>query len=178
MFTPKTNCPVPFDQQPLNEYLLLKSSCLFSWSISPKRSFVLGLFSFFVLLGLVPSIIFCILMPFNNFYKVLLSDLLIDNIILFFLLVRVYLGWSYILKRLLSATVFYEESGWYDGQVWVKTSEYLMQDRLVGLYQVMPFVLRIKYVSILILFNFGLIYFLKFLLDNYNYILYNTLVAG
>nr|YP_009396625.1 hypothetical protein [Vertebrata australis]ARW65811.1 hypothetical protein [Vertebrata australis] len=178
MFTPKTNCPVPFDQQPLNEYLLLKRSWLFSWSVAPQSSFISGLFSFFILLGLIPSIIFYILMPLNNFYQFLLSDLFIDNIIIFFLLVRIYLGWSYILKRLLSATVFYEESGWYDGQVWVKTSEYLMQDRLVGLYQVMPFVLRIKYVFIIVLFNFGFIYFLKFLLDNSNYILYNTSVAG
>nr|YP_009395608.1 hypothetical protein [Vertebrata isogona]ARW64559.1 hypothetical protein [Vertebrata isogona] len=178
MFTPKTNCPVPFDQQPLNEYLLLKRSWLFSWSMSPQKSFILGLFSFFILLGFLPSIIFYVLSPLKNFYQVLLLDLLIDNIMISFLLVRIYLGWSYVLKRLLSATVFYEESGWYDGQVWVKTSEYLMQDRLVGLYQVMPFIVRIKYVFIAILFNFGFIYFLKFLLDNYNDILYNTSVAG
>lgn len=178
MFTPKTNCPVPFEQQPLNEYLLLKRSWLFSWSISSRRSFILGLFSFFILLGFLPSIIFYILMRLENFYKVLLLDLLIDNVIIFFLSVRIYLGLSYILKRLLSAIVFYEESGWYDGQVWVKTSDYLMQDRLIGLYQVMPFILRIKYLFIAILFNFGLIYFLKFLLDNYSYILYNTSVAG
>ncbi len=38
--------------------------------------------------------------------------------------------------RLLSATVEYEETGWYDGQVWVKTPQMLMRDRLLGTYQV------------------------------------------
>jgi Conserved in the green lineage and diatoms 27 len=30
---------------------------------------------------------------------------------------RIYLGWSYVGDRLLSAAVEYEETGWYDGQV-------------------------------------------------------------
>jgi hypothetical protein len=30
---------------------------------------------------------------------------------------RLYLGWAYIGNRLFSATVEYEETGWYDGQV-------------------------------------------------------------
>ncbi|AQK88058.1 hypothetical protein ZEAMMB73_Zm00001d038853 [Zea mays] len=30
---------------------------------------------------------------------------------------RMYLGWAYVGNRLLSATVEYEETGWYDGQV-------------------------------------------------------------
>lgn len=32
-------------------------------------------------------------------------------------------GWSYVGDRLLSAVVPYEESGWYDGQMWVKPPE-------------------------------------------------------
>ena len=34
------------------------------------------------------------------------------------LLVRQWLGWTYVHRRLLSERVEYEESGWYDGQVW------------------------------------------------------------
>ena len=30
----------------------------------------------------------------------------------------------------MEATVPYEESGWYDGQVWIKPPEILIQDRL------------------------------------------------
>nr|QVQ56765.1 hypothetical protein [Erythrocystis saccata] len=167
MFTSKTNCPVPFEQQPLNEYLLLKKSCLFSWSMSSKKSFLYGfLFLFFIFTPLM-TLTLKFFLPIYNFYYSLIINLLISNIIVFLLLIRIYLGWSYILKRLLSATVFYEESGWYDGQIWIKTSDYLMQDRLVGLYQVMPFIVRIKYSFLFTLINFICIYFLNFLLDNY-----------
>lgn len=61
-----------------------------------------------------------------------------------FILIRLYLGWSYVVKRLMSATVFYEESGWYDGQIWVKPSEILLKDRFIGLYEVFPLLNKIK----------------------------------
>ena len=117
MFTAKTNCPVPFEQQPLNEYLLLKRSWLFSWSISSKKNFVFGLLFLFLVFGPILSCICRIVIPMYDFYNNLLLNLFIIDLIVFLLLVRIYLGWSYILKRLLSAIVFYEESGWYDGQI-------------------------------------------------------------
>ena len=38
--------------------------------------------------------------------------------------------------RLLSAAVEYEETGWYDGQLFVKPPEVLARDRLLGSYEV------------------------------------------
>ena len=35
----------------------------------------------------------------------------------------------------MQATVAYEESGWYDGQIWVKTPEILIKDKLAGQYK-------------------------------------------
>lgn len=58
--------------------------------------------------------------------------------------VRMYLGWAYVGNRLLSATVEYEETGWYDGQVWVKTAEILARDRLLGSFSVKPVLSRLK----------------------------------
>ena len=49
---------------------------------------------------------------------------------------RIYLGWAYVGDRLLSAAVEYEETGWYDGQVFVKPPEVLARDRLLGSYEV------------------------------------------
>jgi hypothetical protein len=63
-------------------------------------------------------------------------------LILFFL--RIYLGWEYVYKRLTKATVAYEESGWYDGQVWVKTPDVLMKDRVIADYILFPILKRIK----------------------------------
>nr|YP_010619877.1 hypothetical protein PNW48_pgp081 [Symphyocladia marchantioides]WAX03890.1 hypothetical protein [Symphyocladia marchantioides] len=157
MFSKKNNCPVPFDQQPLNEYLSLRDSFLFSWSISSKNSFICGFVLLFIFLFIFFSISLLLFSNVSNFSQLFLLDLLFSNIVIFFLFIRLYLGWSYIIKRLMSATVFYEESGWYDGQIWVKTSDYLVQDRLVGAYQVMPFILRIKYSCISVLLNFFII---------------------
>nr|YP_009393330.1 hypothetical protein [Symphyocladiella dendroidea]ARW61892.1 hypothetical protein [Symphyocladiella dendroidea] len=158
MFSKKSNCPVPFDQQPLNEYLSLKDSFLFSWSISPQSSFIFGFLLLFIVLFVFFSVSFVLFSNVSDFSQLFLLDFLFSNVVIFLLFIRLYLGWSYIVKRLMSATVFYEESGWYDGQVWIKTSDDLVQDRLVGVYQVMPFILRIKYICISIFFNFFAIY--------------------
>ena len=88
-----------------------------------------------------------------NTLQVFLLSFAISNVVLILPFIRLYLGWSYIAKRLLSATIFYEESGWYDGQMWVKTSDYLMQDRLVGLYEVMPFIIRIRLTFLVLFLN-------------------------
>nr|YP_009313931.1 Hypothetical protein ycf36 [Hommersandiophycus borowitzkae]SCW22185.1 Hypothetical protein ycf36 [Hommersandiophycus borowitzkae] len=138
-------CPVPFDQQPLNEYKTLKQSFLFQSSTMELPKFILRLliiFVAFVLLGLATSFISM------NTNKISLStisyNILFSLLSLEVLLIRLYLGWSYILKRLSSASVFYEESGWYDGQLWIKNVDMLTQDRLVGLYQVQPIIVRIQ----------------------------------
>jgi hypothetical protein len=59
-------------------------------------------------------------------------------LLLLLVLIRLYLGWSYVSSRLMDANVFYEESGWYDGQTWVKPAEVLARDRLVVSYQIQP----------------------------------------
>ena len=53
-------------------------------------------------------------------------------------------SWDYVRNRLLSANIEYEESGWYDGQVYVKTPEMLAKDRLDGTYVCGPVVERCK----------------------------------
>jgi hypothetical protein len=55
-----------------------------------------------------------------------------------------YLGWRYVRDRLWSPTIFYEESGWYDGQAWTKTPELLARDRLVVNYQLRPILTRLS----------------------------------
>ncbi|KAK4584815.1 hypothetical protein RGQ29_022486 [Quercus rubra] len=60
------------------------------------------------------------------------------------IVLRIYLGWSYVGDRLLSAVIPYEESGWYDGQMWVKPPEVLARDRLLGSYKVKPVIKFLK----------------------------------
>lgn len=66
------------------------------------------------------------------------------SLFLCLVLLRLYLGWAYISSRLSDGTVFYEESGWYDGQTWSKPLEVQTQDRLVVTYEVQPLLKRLK----------------------------------
>nr|YP_009314135.1 Hypothetical protein ycf36 [Izziella formosana]SCW22389.1 Hypothetical protein ycf36 [Izziella formosana] len=145
MSSQKKVCPVPFDQQPLNEYKALRESPLFASSAMEFPVFIARLAIVFFMI-----LLFCLAINIMSVnirqislntvgYTILCSLLSIE-----LLLVRLYLGWSYVLKRLFSASIFYEESGWYDGQLWVKTVDILTQDRLVGIYQVQPLIKRIK----------------------------------
>ncbi len=60
-------------------------------------------------------------------------------------LTRLYLGWLYVRDRLYSTTVFYEESGWYDGQTWIKPQEVLTRDRLIVTYDIKPILQRLQF---------------------------------
>jgi hypothetical protein len=52
-------------------------------------------------------------------------------------------GWSHVRQRLDSAKIFYEESGWYDGQTWEKPEADLAKDRLLVTYEIKPVLNRL-----------------------------------
>jgi len=146
MFISKDICPIPFDQQPINEYLALKESCFFSWVTLAVNKYLQTILVIFIVLFLIVSPVIFFSWPYSIFnFRFICLDLIIVTFIINMILVRLYLGWSYVMKRLLSATVFYEESGWYDGQLWIKTAEIMTKDRLVGLYELNPCMTRISY---------------------------------
>jgi len=152
----KNQCPVPFDQQPLNEYFALKNSWLFASSTYDLSIYVLFVMRLFIILFII-ILFFISIFSSLNLFKNILIDFLVVHLLLICLSIRLYLGWSYVIKRLLSASIFYEESGWYDGQVWIKTSDILMQDRLIGLYQVGPSITKVKYTFFFFAISFSLI---------------------
>nr|YP_010198632.1 hypothetical protein LK037_pgp057 [Gracilaria pacifica]UAD87048.1 hypothetical protein [Gracilaria pacifica] len=158
----KKICPVPFDQQPLNEYFALKASWFFSWSTLSLDKYCIKLFTIFVFIFIILMCSFVyIVSKTYSIWKLVILNIFIATFILLLIFVRLYLGWSYIVKRLISATIFYEESGWYDGQLWIKNPEALTQDRLVALYEVTPFLFRAKYgliVSLALLFLEKIVY--------------------
>ena len=139
----KNLCPVPFDQQPLNEFYALKNSCFFSFFGFKLSKYIYGIAIICLMLAFVltPLVLATIKFSWNVF---LITELCCVICLLSLILIRLYLGWSYIVYRLFSATIFYEESGWYDGQIWVKTPEMLTKDRLIGTYYVLPLLKRIK----------------------------------
>ena len=143
MIVSRDLCPVPFDQQPLNEFYALKQNCFFSFFGFKLRQYIYGLSKICLILFVLctPLILASIKFSWEQF---ILDEFLCTVLLLSLVLIRLYLGWSYIVHRLFSATIFYEESGWYDGQLWIKSPEMLTKDRLIGTYYVLPLLKRIK----------------------------------
>lgn len=139
-----SHCPVPFEQQPLNEYQELKESWFFSWATIALPQYVRTLlwiwFWSWTIAGPIAAASFP---PAKHPAQFALTGTAGASLFLSLVLVRLYLGWTYIQSRLFNATVFYEESGWYDGQLWAKPPEMLAQDRLVVTYQIQPILKRL-----------------------------------
>jgi hypothetical protein len=152
-----SDCPVPAEQQPINEYQELRESWFFSWgTLDLQRYFRkiawIWLWSWLIA-GPVAASSF---LPKKYLGQFLLCGAAGASIVVAFTLLRLYLGWSYVCDRLQKETVLYEESGWYDGQTWTKTPEVLTRDRLLVTYQVQPILQRLKRTFALLAILFGI----------------------
>ena len=156
----KFSCPVPKEQRPINEYMQLVQSNFFNWPILEtslyKKKIIQVFFSCFILILPVSSLFFNLTQSPVKFFVV---NLITSDILFLFIIVRLILGWNYIKERLYNPTVFYEESGWYDGRIWVKSKNILVQDRLIHAYQVLPAIKKLNQ-TLLIGFCFLLIFIL------------------
>ncbi|KAF5197905.1 Conserved in the green lineage and diatoms 27 protein [Thalictrum thalictroides] len=143
---PGLEVEVPFEQRPVNEYSSLKDGPLYSWGeLSPGQFFVriggLWLVTFTVLGIPIAAASFN---PSREPLRFLLAAGTGTLFLVALVVLRIYLGWSYVGDRLLSAVIPYEETGWYDGQMWVKPPEVLARDRLLGSYKVKPVIKLLK----------------------------------
>ncbi len=137
-------CPVPAEQQPLNEYQDLRESWFFRWGVVPLRAYLTTIAWVWGLSSLISVPVAAASFPPLKYpTHFALSAAAGSGLIVLFLLVRLYLGWVYVRDRLRNETISYEESGWYDGQMWQKTPTMLSQDRLVADYQVKPILQRL-----------------------------------
>ena len=131
-------CPVPRDQQPTNEFIELSKSVIFSWP-KTKKSLILVLTKFWV----GAFILFIVISSGSIYFK---TSLLKYILLSFFcslsipllISIRLYLGWNHVFKRLTSERVEYEESGWYDGQVWIKPLVLREKESLIASIEVKP----------------------------------------
>ncbi|KAK6129536.1 hypothetical protein DH2020_036721 [Rehmannia glutinosa] len=164
---PETDCPVPLDQQPINEYQALSNSFPFSWASGDiveycSRLFVTG--ACFALFVGLPVCWFGSVGPKSEPIRLVLGAASSGLFVVILAVVRMYLGWAYVGNRLLSATVEYEETGWYDGQIWVKTAEVLARDRLLGSFSVKPVLGRLK--NTLLVLGTSLLFWIVILIDS------------
>ena len=134
----QSKCPVPREQQPTNEFIELSKSKIFSWP-KTKKSLILILIKFWV----GAFVLFLVISSGSVYFK---TSLLKYTLLSFFsslsipllISVRLYLGWNHIFKRLISEKVEYEESGWYDGQVWEKPLVLREKESLIASIEVKP----------------------------------------
>ncbi|MEM7594248.1 MAG: CGLD27 family protein [Cyanobacteria bacterium P01_A01_bin.83] len=138
-------CPVPQEQQPIYEYEQLKESWLFNWGILATGKYVRKIIwvSFWSLLIVAP-LSMSIYTPIKNPWELVLSSIIGVALLTGLFLSRIYLGWQYVKNRLKSDRIFYEESGWYDGQTWLKPSTMLNRDRLIVSYEIEPIMARLQ----------------------------------
>ncbi|MBR8828865.1 MAG: CGLD27 family protein [Gomphosphaeria aponina SAG 52.96 = DSM 107014] len=140
-------CPVPQEQQPINEYEQLKESWFFRLPTLEQYWQKLGwvLAWGWIIFGVIASGSFN---PEKKPVMFALSATLGAGFFVCLVQLRLYLGWYYIGTRLREEKVFYEESGWYDGQIWEKPPAVITRDRLIASYQVDPILARIRQSSL------------------------------
>jgi len=134
----ESKCPVPREQQPTNEFIELSKSKIFSWP-KTKKSLILILIKFWV----GAFVLFLVISSGSVYFK---TSLLKYILLSFFsslsipllISIRLYLGWNHIFNRLISEKVEYEESGWYDGQVWEKPLGLKEKESLIASIEVKP----------------------------------------
>jgi hypothetical protein len=138
-------CPVPPEQRPLREYEQLRQSWFFVWPAETLSGLLRPLaISWLMVLPVTLVVASGSWVLRHDPTRLALSGAVAAIALPVLLLVRQWLGWSYVHRRLVSERVEYEESGWYDGQVWEKPLAWRQQDLLVATHQVRPVLLRLQ----------------------------------
>jgi len=137
-FMNDSKCPVPKDQQPTNEFIELSKSTIFSWP-KTKKSLILVLINFW----LGTFILFLIISSGSIYFKTYILKYILLSFfsslsVPLLVSIRLYLGWNHVFKRLTSERIEYEESGWYDGQIWVKPLVLKEKESLIASVEVKP----------------------------------------
>tara|TARA_Y100001978_G_scaffold11268_1_gene9107 strand:+ start:274 stop:774 length:501 start_codon:yes stop_codon:yes gene_type:complete len=156
-----SKCPVPKEQQPTNEFLELSNSKLFALAKTNKKFSII-----LITIWLIAFLIFLVISSGSTYF----DDYLLKYIFLSFfgslsipllMTIRLLLGWRHIYKRLTSEIIEYEESGWYDGQIWIKPIQLKEKESLIASLEVKPILKNLTQVtSIIISFIlFGILIF-------------------
>ena len=137
-FMNDSKCPVPREQQPTNEYIELSKSIIFSWP-KTKKSLISVLIKFWA----GTFVLFIFISSGSIYFKTYLLKYIILSFfsslsIPFLITIRLYIGWKHVFERLTSEKVEYEESGWYDGQVWIKPVILKEKESLIASIEVKP----------------------------------------
>ena len=156
-----SKCPVPKEQQPTNEFLELSNSKLFALPKSSKKFSIILISTW-----LVAFLIFLVISTGSTYFHTYLLKYIVLSFfgslsVPLLITIRLFLGWTHIYKRLTSEIIEYEESGWYDGQIWIKPIELKEKETLIASIEVKPILKNLKQVTAIIvsLILFGILIF-------------------
>ena len=146
-----SKCPVPKEQQPTNEFLELSNSKVFALAKTSKKFSIILISTW-----LVAFLIFLVISSGSSyFHTYLLKYILLSFFgslsIPLLITIRLFLGWTHIYKRLTSEIIEYEESGWYDGQIWNKPIELKEKESLIASIEVKPILKNLAQVTSVII---------------------------
>ena len=138
------SCPVPPEQRPQEEFVELSRSWFFTWPCQSQIDLDRALLISWLLISPVSVLVASGSWTLRHDpVRLCLAGGVAALVLPMLLLVRQWLGWSYVHKRLLSEQVEYEESGWYDGQVWEKPLAWRERDLLLAQHEVRPILCRL-----------------------------------
>jgi len=131
--------PVPNEQRPINQYIELRNLFIFSWATEGyfklNRNLILSWFISLPLFIIIETGSYYLR---NDIIKLISISFTSCTLIPLLILFRQYLGWNYILMRLSSKYISYEESDWHDGQTWQKPETWKLRDLLIANNEVTP----------------------------------------
>jgi len=157
-------CPVPKEQRPFYEYIKRKDSSFLGWVGLNETRYTNR---FFLMLGTIFTLLLpitCWFISFNSYpLQTLLFNLLLSLSFQSLIYGYFFITWIYAGKRLVAAKVFYEESGWYDGRIWIKPPSILRHERLLYHYQLVPLITRLRKTLQIIILNLVIVGSLLFL---------------
>tara|TARA_Y100001949_G_C15745892_1_gene225663 strand:- start:50 stop:550 length:501 start_codon:yes stop_codon:yes gene_type:complete len=146
-----SKCPVPKEQQPTNEFLELSNSKLFALPKSSKKFSIILISTW-----LVAFLIFLVISTGSTYFHTYLLKYIFLSFfgslsVPLLITIRLFLGWTHIYKRLTSEIIEYEESGWYDGQIWNKPIELKEKESLIASLEVKPILKNLAQVTSVII---------------------------
>ena len=148
----KIICPVPLNQRPLNEFNSIRNSWIISWPFLEKSIFYRKLLlSWLFITPISLTISYGSDFLRKNIIELTLVSFTASLAIPLLLLIRQWLSWIYIYKRLNSENIEYEESGWYDGQIWEKPIDWRAKDLLIAQHQIKPILNHLEVIIILLI---------------------------
>ena len=148
----KIICPVPLNQRPLNEFNSIRNSGINSWPFLERIIFYRKLtFSWLIITPVCLTISYGSDYLKNNLFELIFISLTASLSFPVLLLIRQWLSWVYIYKRLNSENIEYEESGWYDGQTWEKPIDWRAKDLLIAQYQIKPVLNHLEVIIVLLI---------------------------